>query len=294
MGPKAVISAMLMCAIFGANIVAIKISLRGMGPLTAAGIRFALAAVAIAAWAIVTRRSFALKKGQLGQLGILSAVFLFQMMSFYTGVKHTAASRGILLANLQPFIVLILAHIFLSSEKITARKALGILAGFTGVVVLIMQQHGITEEVRKGDFFVLAAVVLWASNAVYIKRIISEYKAFHIAFYPIAFITPFLFGAAFILEEPVAVHLDWSVVCALLYQGIVSAGAGFVVWNVLQKRYGVVTLHSFIFLVPISGVTFSALVLDEAVTGMNFIVSLVLITLGILLVNAGVGRERGA
>jgi len=199
MGPGAVIGAMLMCVVFGANIVAIKISLRGMGPLTAAGIRFALAAAAIAAWALVTRRSFALKKGQLSQLG---------------------------------------------------------------------------------------------SNAVYIKRIISEYKAFQIAFYPIAFITPFLFAAAFILEDPAAVHLDWPVTCALVYQGIVSAGAGFVVWNVLQKRYGVVTLHSFIFLVPVSGVTFSALVLDEAVTGMNFIVSLVLITLGILLVNAGVGKKK--
>ena len=61
--------------IFGGNAVAIKLSLVGMGPLTTAGLRFALAAVAIACWARATGRSFRIQTGQAFQLLIVSIAF---------------------------------------------------------------------------------------------------------------------------------------------------------------------------------------------------------------------------
>ena len=44
----------LLTIIFGGNVVAIKLTLSGIGPLTTAGMRFALAAMAIATWAAAT------------------------------------------------------------------------------------------------------------------------------------------------------------------------------------------------------------------------------------------------
>jgi len=52
-----------LCVIFGANAVAIKIGLAGIGIFTSAGLRFSIAAIAIVIWAKITRRSFKFKKG---------------------------------------------------------------------------------------------------------------------------------------------------------------------------------------------------------------------------------------
>jgi len=64
-----------LCVIFGANAVAIKIGLAGIGIFTSAGLRFSIAAIAIVIWAKITRRSFKFKKGQFKPLLIMSVLF---------------------------------------------------------------------------------------------------------------------------------------------------------------------------------------------------------------------------
>ncbi len=130
---SAVIFTACICALFGANAVAIKISLTGLGVFTTAGLRFGIASVVIALWARITGRSFNIRKGQVSQLLIISMIFTVQLSLFYLGISKTNASRAVLLVNLQPFFTLFLAHYFIPGDRITKRKALGILMGFTGV-----------------------------------------------------------------------------------------------------------------------------------------------------------------
>ena len=66
---------MLLCSLFGANAVAIKVAFEGFGIFTAAVIRFTLAALVIALWAIFSGRSFRLQKGQWRVLVIYSLLF---------------------------------------------------------------------------------------------------------------------------------------------------------------------------------------------------------------------------
>ena len=115
----------MLCIGFGANAVAIKISLTGLGVFTTAGLRFSMATLAIFFWASVTRRSFALKKGQAHQLLIISMLFTVQLGLLYFGLNRTNASRGTLLVNLQPFFVLFLAHCFIPEDQITKKRSSG-------------------------------------------------------------------------------------------------------------------------------------------------------------------------
>ena len=63
--------AVFLSAAFGANAVAIKISVSGLGPFTAAGIRFLIASLAIFAWARATGRSFQVHRDQVQPLLII-------------------------------------------------------------------------------------------------------------------------------------------------------------------------------------------------------------------------------
>ena len=59
---SAAVFTVCICTLFGANAVAIKISLTGLGVFTTAGLRFTIASVAIFLWARITGRGFYLKK----------------------------------------------------------------------------------------------------------------------------------------------------------------------------------------------------------------------------------------
>ena len=272
------------CALFGANSVAIKISLAGFGPFTVAGIRFAIASAAIALWAWATGRPFRVRKRQWLHLLILSLIFLVQLSLFYCGLSMTYASRGILIVNFQPFVVLILAHFFIPGDRISKKKIAGMTLGFSGVLCVLLDNSGLATGLKTGDVVVFAATVLWGINTVYVKRVISEFRAFHVVFYPMIVSVPF-FLLAGVLWDPVMIgEINPAITAALLYQSLVTAAFGFVAWSFFLKSYGAVTVQSYIFIMPIAGVFLGGLILGEPLTG-NILAALVLIGSGIVVVN---------
>jgi len=280
----AAVLAVCLCVLFGANAVAIKISLSGLGVFTTAGLRFSMASATIFLWARITGRSFKIKSGQVRQLLIISMVFTVQLSLFYLGLSKSNASRGTLMVNLQPFFTLFLAHFFIPGDRITKRKTLGILLGFAGVAFVFLEKKGVSADFKVGDLIILFAAFLWSCSAVYTKRIIHAFKPFHLVLYPMIFSAPFFFLEGFVWDTAMVAHVDAKVLCSLLYQSFVTASFCFVAWLTLLQKYGAVALHSFIFFIPISGVVLGGLVLNEPIT-VNIFIALLLIVSGILLVN---------
>ena len=281
---SAALFTVFLCTLFGANAVAIKYSLSGLGPFSAAGIRFSIAAAAIYFWARFTGRPFALRKGQASQLLIISVVFTLQLGLLYLGLGRTSASRGTLMVNLQPFFLLILAHWFIPGDQITKKKILGLMMGAVGMILVFSGKKGVTADIQIGDLMVLTNAFLWAINTVYTKRIIHLFSPFQIVFYPMLFCIPFFLFAGYVFDTNMIMHLDGKVLCALLYQSLVTAAFGFVAWNTMLLKYGAVALHSFIFIMPIAGVLLGGLVLGELITW-DLLLALALIVSGIVIVN---------
>ena len=280
---SAALVTVFLCIIFGANYVAVKIGLAGMGVFTSAALRFTIAASAIALWAKLTGRSFSLKKGQAHQISILTIIFTVQLSLFYLGMSRTSATHATLVSNFLPFFILFLAHFFIPGDRMTFRKTAGILLGFSGIVLIFLEKEQGASEFKTGDIIILTASFIWACNTVYVKRIINDFHSFHLVLYPIAFSVPFLFIEAFLWDEKMLFNLNFKILASLFYQSIITASFGFVVWNKLLKNFGATSLHSFIFIIPISGVFFGGLLLYEPIT-YQIISALILIASGILVV----------
>jgi drug/metabolite transporter (DMT)-like permease len=274
----------LLCIIFGGNAVAIKISLSGLGVFTTAGLRFGMATFIISFWAKITDRSFNIKKGQAHQLLVISLFFTLQMFLLYFGLSKTNASRGTLLINLQPFFVLFLAHCFIPGDRVTKKKILGLFMGFAGMAFVFLGKKGITMDVQIGDFLILITAFIWACNTTYIKRIINAFDPFQIVLYPMIFSVPFFFLAGFIWDDTMIGLVNLKVLGSLLYQGLLTGSFGFVAWNNMLQKYGAVSLHSFIFIMPVVGVLLGGVVLGEPIT-FNILLALLLIVSGIVVVN---------
>lgn len=284
------VGAMLICSLFGANAVAIKLTLTGIGVFTSAGLRFSIASVAIILWATITGRSLSIQRGQFVHLLVLSMIFVVQLSLYFLGISKINASRGILLVNIQPFLVLLMAHFFIPGDRISLRKLLGILLGFTGVVFVLLDKKGVFGAFDSGDQYVLFASFLWACSVVYVKRIIEIIKPYLIVLYSMLFALPLFFIEGFLFDSAMIFHLDKTVVTALLYQGLVTASAGFVVWNYMLKKYGAVALNSFVFIMPVSGVLAGGFLLGEAITA-NIILSMICIVLGILTIHFRLSKK---
>jgi len=289
----AMVFTIFLCVLFGSNAVAVKVAFSGMGIFTSAAIRFGIAAVAIYLWSRITGQTIALKKGQFHQVLIFSALFTVQLSLFYLGLSKSNASRATLLANLLPFFILFLAHFFIPGDRISRRKFFGILLGFTGVVFMFLDESAIRAGVRTGDIIILGAVTIWSCSAVYLKRIISEYHPFQVVLYSTMFSVPLFLVEALLWDHAMIFNLDASVIAAILYQSLATASFGFVAWNTLLKKYGAVSLHSFLFIMPIAGVALGGLVLGEPITA-KILLALAFIVCGILVVHWHPKKEAPA
>ena len=124
--------------IWGATFMVVAIALEGYGPLTVAGARTTLGAIALLALMVLLKRPLPtftpLMVRYLIAIGLLNTALPFALLSW--GQQYVpSAFAGISMAAL-PLFVLPLAHVF-TDEKMSLRSALGVILGFVGAIVLI-------------------------------------------------------------------------------------------------------------------------------------------------------------
>ncbi len=278
----------MLCIIFGANTVAVKISLNGFGPFTNAGIRFFIATMAICMWAFLTNRPLKLSKKQWPSVIVISLLFFTQIVLVYFGMEKTLASRCALISNLQPFFVLIFAHFFIISDRITIKKLTGIILGFVGAGFIFFGKNSITSDVRTGDLMIFASTIIWALNGVYTKKVIHNYRPYQLAALPGLLCIPFFFIGGALFDGEMIKTIDVNVIMAMLYQSLITASIGYILWISMLKKFGAVTLHSYIFLMPIAGVFFGGLILNEPIATLNILLALIFIIAGVVVVHSSI------
>ena len=128
-----------------------------------AGIRFCISGIIILTIARFTHRSFELKDPARSHL-IGSSLFLltFTLLNttlhyaaFYIGLSHSQGSRAAILNSLSVFTLVILACLFFKSDKLTIRKLLGCVIGFSGILSLNLGGEGSGSFTMLGDGMII-------------------------------------------------------------------------------------------------------------------------------------------
>jgi drug/metabolite transporter (DMT)-like permease len=272
------------CMLFGANAVAIKISLTGIGIFTAGGIRFTGGAAAVILWAILAKKPLLISREQVYLLAPLPLILFVQLTLFYQGQSRTLASHGAVIANLLPFVVMILGHFFLAGERMRPRKTLGLLLGFSAVYLLFADVVKLGAGSLHGNALILSAVIIWGAHVIYIKTISARLHPVQITVYPMLVAGPVFLLCGYLFDPQMVISMSTPVATALFYQTFITTAFGFAAWNSLIQKYGATSLHSFVFIVPISGVFLGVVLLGEPLTT-NIIGSIVLVVIGLAIVN---------
>ena len=281
---RAVIFLTVLCLIWGLNAVAIKFSNEGIAPLFCAGLRSVIASVCLMIWMSWKRLEFF--PGRLFDGFVVGFLFGAEFGLLYLALLYTTASSAWILLFTTPFFHALGAHFFLSGDRLSWNKAVGLVLSFAGILILLSKHLGLPSMPQlTGDLLAIGAAVLWALTTVYIKRrLVAAVSPYHTLFYQILFSIPILFLLSFVFQETPVSHVDWLILLSVAYQGIVVASFSYLGWFFLVHTYAVSRLSSFSFLTPVFATLAGVGLLKEPLT-LRLSVSLILVSIGIYVVN---------
>lgn len=249
-----------------------------------AGIRFAAAGLLTILGASLFRKKFILpKKSNLWNISALGLVqTALQYVFFYIGLAYTTGVKGSILNASGVFLTVVLAHFAYADDKITARKAIGCLIGFSGIVFINLGGLDVGFTLL-GEGFVVLAAASSAVGALLSKRAAKNDDAASVTGYQlfiggtVLLMAGLLFGGTLPVVTPSGILL-------LAYLAVLSSAA-FMLWTLLLKYNPVGKISVYQFLVPVFGTLLSAIFLKEEIFSPVTLLSLLLVCAGIAVVN---------
>jgi drug/metabolite transporter (DMT)-like permease len=277
---------LLVCATWGLNQVAVKVTNAGISPVLQAGLRSVGSAVLVLIWSRLRGVPLAARDGTLGYGVAAGLLFTVEFVLIYWGLALTTASRGVIFIYTAPFVVAVGAHLFVPGDRLTRLKLVGLLAAFGGLVIAFSEGLRLpSHRELLGDLLCLAAAVLWGATTVLIKASpLAETRAEKTLLYQLGVSALTLPVASLLLGEPGVFRPTPLVLSAFAYQTVVVAFASYVIWFWLITKYPASSLAAFSFLTPVFGVMFGGLLLGEPITP-ALAASVALLAVGIYLVN---------
>jgi drug/metabolite transporter (DMT)-like permease len=281
----------MLCASWGLQQVAIKVTNPGVSPLLQAGIRSIGATILAAVWIMIRREPLLEKDGTLWWGLAAGLLFSGEFLLIYWGLEFTNASRAVIFLYLSPFVVALGAQLFIPGERLRVIQVVGLCAAFCGIVIVFGEslRHP-SNRMLIGDAMLAGAAVFWGATTVLIKASpLVRIKPSKTLIYQLAVSAFVLPIGSFIKGEPGIVYITPLIVGSLVYQTVWVAFITYFLWFWLIGNYPPSRLAAFTFLTPLFGVIAGGLLLNEAITS-QLILALVLVGGGIYLVNRPADR----
>lgn len=184
-------------------------------------------------------------------------------------LTYTQASNVGVIGSTAPFFTALLAHYFMrSAGSLSKQFIIGFFIVMIGIACISF--NGAAMQLNPlGDLLAISAAVVWAFYALLTKKI-SSYG------YPVILATrrTFFYGILFML--PALGFLDFELNLArfanttylfnIVFLGLGASALCFVTWNLAVRELGAVKASVYIYMVPVITVITSAIVLQEKIT----------------------------
>jgi O-acetylserine/cysteine efflux transporter len=251
--------AVAVAAVWGSNFVVIKMALVHLPPLLLATLRFALAFLPAA---------FFLKRpavpwSHLAAYGLLIGAGQFGLL--YIAMEHSI-SPGLasLVIQTQVFFTIGLAMAF-TKERVRLFQWLALALAAVGLGVIVVHRGG--DVTPLGIGLTLLAAAMWAGGNL-VARASGTVNMLAYVVWSSVFAVPPLLLLSVLTEGLPAIETglaqaDWVTWAAVLYQSLGNTMFGYASWAWLLARYPAATVSPFALLVPVFGMSTSALVMHE-------------------------------
>jgi O-acetylserine/cysteine efflux transporter len=278
MRPIHVALAVLVAALWGLNFVVIEVGLDDFPPLLLSALRYLLAALPL----LLLRGDPGVPWRWILAVGVGLGVVKFSLLFVGMDVGMPAGLASLVL-QVQAFFTVGFAAVLLQ-ERPRAAQAAGLALATAGLALVASGLDGIATPA--GFALVLGAAAAWGIANVAIKAAAPPDPLRFMTW--ICVVPPLpLLALSLAFEGPGRVGdalagIDLGGAAAVAYIAFVATTIGWAAWAYLLRAYSAGTVAPFSLLVPVFGIGFAALLLDEPLTTRT-VVAAVLVVLGVLL-----------
>ncbi len=280
------LSLIFVSVIWALNFSIVKIALSEIDPFSFNVIRFTLSFLLLFSIAVKKGVSLKIKKEHIWPilgLGLLGS--LIYQGFFIIGINLTNSSNAAVMLGSTPIWVALIAQFF-TNEKLKLLTGIGIFFAFIGMVGIIIggnEAVSISSDYFLGDIITLAAAIVWGVYTILSRKYLKIYSTMQYTTF-MAFIGLISLS---IIGVPYMLKMDWGQVSAagyggVLYSGLLSVGLAYLIWNNGVLKIGAVKTAAYQNLIPVLGLFFGVIILDEQLTLFQYIGSL-LVIVGIIL-----------
>lgn len=262
-------SAILYVFLWSAAFVPSRVLSRATPPLSILWIRFMIAGGLLLLGAVIARLPFPRDRatwlsialvGIAGNCGYLGATYL--------AMRHLSAGMGAIIASTNPLLLALLAPRLLG-EPLTRRKLLGLVLGFSGVVIAMQARAG-TQSARPQDvllalFGVFASVV----STILYKRIRTHPHPVVTNALQLSCAGVFMLPVALVVDGPPRIAWTPAVVGSLAFLVLVLSIGASMLWFWILRHGEASRVSAFYFLTPVFGLLLGALLLAEHLTPLD-------------------------
>lgn len=277
---------LILAIIWSSSFTVIKVGTDLLPPTTFAMLRVASGAVVLFAW-LKFRGQRLPREPRLWWsfflIGLFGNCIPFVLINW--GEQEIASGLAAILIAAMPLAALLLGRVF-SDEVLNTRRAIGVSLGFGGVVALIGPQ----ELLQLGDqamrqLAVATAAMCYAVAGILVRKLPGARPSQHGAGVLIAS-SMVLVPAAMLADQPWTLSYAPEALMASVYLGIFPTALATILLIVVISSRGVTFLALNNYLIPVLGVLWGFLFLDEPITR-AVIIALSLILVGIAIAGSG-------
>ncbi|MDF1609961.1 DMT family transporter [Hoeflea sp. YIM 152468] len=289
------LSLMVLTALIWASaFIAIRIAVSETGPVWLAASRVGMGFLVLLPYALWrgmvwpdSRRQWLLIVG----MALLNVVVPFVLIA-WAGLTIGAGELSLLMGA-GPFLALLGSHVMTDDDRLSARKLLSVLLGFSGILVLVGPSilAGLLAGPLPAMLAALGASVCYVTAGLLVRRI--TLPPVRLACLALAIGTAALVPLALIVEDMPETGLSLPVLGSLIYLGVFPTGLAYILRFSLIRAIGYSRFSLSINLVPVFGVALGVIVLGEALS-LSLILALALVLSGLLVSGGGrksIGRQ---
>lgn len=254
--------------------------------LVFAGMRFLLAGFILLGFLFITnRKQLKVKRSKifvLILLGIIQTTVLYYF--FYISLSNVSGMEGAILSSSEIFLAMLLAHFYYKNDHMNWKKTVGIIAGFTGIILANWGQEFQFDFQMTGEGYMILSGLTSAVAVILTKELATDISPVTLTGWQLTIgaIVLLLIGVPQ-LSENALVFTPYAL-GLLIYSAFLSSIA-FALWATLLKynKAGEVTIYKF--LAPVFGTFLSAWLVPGEGFNLMFIAAVGFVAFGIIIMN---------
>jgi drug/metabolite transporter (DMT)-like permease len=280
--------------LFGASVVAVRVAVRDVPPVSLAVLRFGQGSLLLAGAVLLIAPELLRVRWERLRLFALVGVVLLGLfpLTFNIGLQYTEASRGAVMLATMPIWSALLGRI--AGERLVGRQVAGVVLSVVGIGLAFVEPgRAIGGDAMSlvGDGLLLLTGLLGALYGLVARRILAVDNPAAVTTYAMLFGTVLLLPIA-VAEGlvPAVARLDWQLLGLVVFLGVLGGAAAFFLWTWALSRITPTQVAVYVNLNPIVAALLGIALLGERRSPM-FLLGFAAVVTGVLLVNWPGARE---